>query len=124
MPHAIRIHKHGGPEVMVWEEVALAKPGPGEALIRQTAIGLNFVDVYNRSGLYPAQLPAGLGAGLEPAARVAAEVHGGLTRQVHKRTVGTDDLVGARGPGLPAGGRRVRGHRGRARRPTCRSPSG
>jgi NADPH:quinone reductase len=62
MPHAIRIHKHGGPEVMVWEEISLPKPGPGEALVRHTAVGLNFVDIYNRSGLYPAQLPAGLGA--------------------------------------------------------------
>jgi NADPH:quinone reductase len=62
MVHAIRIHKHGGPEVMEWEEVQLAKPGPGEVLMRHTAVGLNFVDVYNRSGLYPAQLPAALGS--------------------------------------------------------------
>ena len=61
MPHAIRIHKQGGPEVMQWEEITLGKPGPGEALIRQTAVGLNYVDVYNRSGVYPAQLPCGLG---------------------------------------------------------------
>jgi NADPH:quinone reductase len=62
MVHAIRIHKHGGPEVMEWEEVQLAKPGPGEVLMRHTAVGLNFVDVYNRGGLYPAQLPAALGS--------------------------------------------------------------
>ena len=62
MPHAIRIHKFGGLEVMEWEEVSLGKPGPGEALIRQTAVGLNFTDVYSRTGLYPGPLPMGLGA--------------------------------------------------------------
>ncbi|HMI00717.1 MAG TPA: alcohol dehydrogenase catalytic domain-containing protein, partial [Bradyrhizobium sp.] len=67
MTHAIRFHKTGGPEVLVWEEVELGKPGPGEARIRHTAVGLNFVDIYNRSGLYPVQLPSGLdgeGAGV------------------------------------------------------------
>ena len=53
MTHAIRFHKTGGPEVLVWEEVKVGKPGPGEARIRHTAVGLNFVDIYNRSGLYP-----------------------------------------------------------------------
>jgi NADPH2:quinone reductase len=62
MTHAIRVHKTGGPEVLTWEEVQLGKPGPGEALIRQTAIGLNFVDVYGRAGVYPLSLPSGLGA--------------------------------------------------------------
>jgi NADPH:quinone reductase len=62
MAHVIRIHKYGGPEVMEWEEVQLAPPGAGEALIRQTAVGLNFTDVYSRSGLYPGQLPMGLGS--------------------------------------------------------------
>jgi NADPH:quinone reductase len=61
MPHAIRIHAHGGPEVLRWEEVADAAPGPGEVRVRQTAIGLNFIDVYERTGLYPGALPAGLG---------------------------------------------------------------
>ncbi len=62
MPHAIRIHKYGGPEAMQWEEVQVGAPGPGEALIRQTAVGVNFVDVYIRTGLYPSNLPTGLGA--------------------------------------------------------------
>ena len=62
MTHAIRFHKAGGPEVLVWEEVSVGKPGPGEARIRHTAVGLNFVDIYNRSGLYPAPLPSGLGS--------------------------------------------------------------
>ncbi len=62
MTHAIRFHKTGGPEVLIWEEIQVGKPGPGEARIRHTAVGLNFVDIYNRSGLYPVQLPSGLGA--------------------------------------------------------------
>jgi NADPH2:quinone reductase len=61
MPHAIRIHAHGGPEVLHWEAVPASEPGPGEVLIRQTAIGLNFIDVYERTGLYPGALPSGLG---------------------------------------------------------------
>ena len=54
MTKAIRIHANGGPEVMVWEDVPTPEPGPGEALIRHEAIGLNFIDVYFRTGLYKA----------------------------------------------------------------------
>jgi NADPH2:quinone reductase len=54
MTKAIRIHANGGPEVMVWEDVPTPDPGPGEALIKQEAVGLNFIDVYYRSGLYKA----------------------------------------------------------------------
>jgi NADPH2:quinone reductase len=61
MPHSIRIHAHGGPEVLQWEAVEPPVPGRGEVLIRQTAIGLNFIDVYERTGLYPGALPTGLG---------------------------------------------------------------
>lgn len=61
MPHAIRIHKTGGPEVLQWEEVAVGDPGPGEARVRHTAVGLNFIDTYQRSGLYKLALPSGLG---------------------------------------------------------------
>jgi len=57
MPKAMRFHKQGGPEVLQLDEVALAEPGPGQARVRHTAIGVNFVDVYQRSGLYPMQLP-------------------------------------------------------------------
>ena len=53
MTHAIRVHEYGGPEVLKWEQVAVGDPGPGEVKIKQTAIGLNFIDVYQRSGLYP-----------------------------------------------------------------------
>jgi NADPH:quinone reductase len=61
MVHAIRFHETGGPEVLKWEEVALGKPGPGEARIRHTAVGLNYVDAYLRGGVYPLPLPSGLG---------------------------------------------------------------
>jgi NADPH:quinone reductase len=53
MPHAIRVHSYGGPEVMQWEEVQVGEPGPGQAKIRQHAAGVNFLDVYHRTGLYP-----------------------------------------------------------------------
>ena len=57
MPHAIRVHETGGPEVLKWEEVEVGEPGPGQVRIRQEAAGLNFIDVYHRTGLYPQQLP-------------------------------------------------------------------
>ena len=62
MPHAIRFHQNGGPEVLKWEEVQVGKPGPGEARVRHTAVGLNFMDIYNRLGIYPSPLPSGIGA--------------------------------------------------------------
>ena len=57
MSHAIRIHEAGGPEVLVWDEVEVGEPGPGQAKIRQAAAGLNFIDVYHRTGLYPQRMP-------------------------------------------------------------------
>ncbi len=62
MPHVIRIHQNGGPEQMRWEEVTVGEPGPGEVRVRNTAIGLNFIDTYHRSGLYPMPLPMVLGS--------------------------------------------------------------
>lgn len=76
MPFAIRIHQTGGPEVMRWEEVAVGDPAPGEARVRHEAVGLNFIDTYHRTGLYPLPLPAGLG--LEGAGVVEA-VGAGVT---------------------------------------------
>lgn len=62
MNHAIRVHETGGPEKLMWEEVPLPQPKPGEALIRQKAVGLNFIDVYFRTGLYKApSLPVTIG---------------------------------------------------------------
>ncbi len=57
MPNAIRIHEPGGPEVMRWEPVDIGDPGPGQVRLRQHAAGLNFIDVYHRTGLYPQPLP-------------------------------------------------------------------
>src|SRR5262247_1446877 len=61
MAYAIRIHQHGGPDVLTREQVEVGKPAAGEAQLRQTAVGLNFIDVYQRTGLYPVALPAVLG---------------------------------------------------------------
>ena len=55
--HGIRIHKHGGSGELQWEEFDLGEPGPGQVLLRQTAVGLNFIDIYQRSGLYPQTMP-------------------------------------------------------------------
>jgi NADPH2:quinone reductase len=57
MPHAMRIYEHGGPEKLKWEEVEVGDPGPGQVRVRNTAIGLNFIDTYQRSGLYAMQMP-------------------------------------------------------------------
>ncbi len=62
MTHAIRIHETGGPEKLSWDEVTVGSPGAGEALVRHAAVGVNFLDTYHRSGLYPLPLPSGLGS--------------------------------------------------------------
>jgi NADPH2:quinone reductase len=74
--HAIRIHETGGPEVLRWDELDVPAPGPGEAQLRQTAVGLNFIDCYHRSGLYPLPLPAILGT---EAAGVVTAIGEGVT---------------------------------------------
>jgi NADPH2:quinone reductase len=61
MTYAIRFHEYGGPEVLRWETVEVGEPGPGEARVRHEAVGVNFVDVYQRSGLYKVPLPSGAG---------------------------------------------------------------
>lgn len=76
MPHAIRIHEHGGPEVLRWEPVEVPAPGPGELRVRHTAVGLNFIDIYYRTGLYqPPGLPFTPGS---EAAGVVEEVGEGV----------------------------------------------
>jgi NADPH2:quinone reductase len=75
MTHAIRIHQVGGPEVMQWEAVEVGNPGPGEVRLRHTAVGLNFIDVYHRTGAYP--LPVPFTPGMEAAA-VVEEVGAGV----------------------------------------------
>ena len=76
MAHAIRFHKAGGPEVLELEEVAVGKPGPGQARIRHVAVGLNFADTYFRSGFYKVPLPAGMGV---EAAGVVEAIGEGVT---------------------------------------------
>jgi NADPH2:quinone reductase len=71
---AIRIEATGGPEVMQWQDIVLPEPGPGEVRMRHTAIGLNFIDTYHRSGLYPLSFPSGLG--LEAAGVIEAAGEG------------------------------------------------
>jgi NADPH2:quinone reductase len=74
---AIRVHETGGPEKLSWEKMAIAMPGPNEVLVRNTAIGINFIDTYHRSGLYPVPLPftpGSEGAGIVEA--VGAKVRG------------------------------------------------
>lgn len=70
MPFAIRMHRTGGPEVLSWEEVEVADPAPGEVRVRHAVVGLNYIDIYHRNGLYPLPLPSGLG--LEAAGVVEA----------------------------------------------------
>jgi NADPH2:quinone reductase len=118
MTKAIRIHQPGGPEAMRWEEVAVGDPGPGEVRIRQTAVGVNFIDVYHRTGAYPVPAPFTLGmegagvvdavgagvAGLAPGDRVAytgmpigsyAEARLYPAEKLVKVPAGIDDRVAA-----------------------------
>ncbi len=57
MPHAVRVYEYGGPEKLHWEQVQVGAPGEGQVLVRNTAVGLNFVDIYQRTGLYQTALP-------------------------------------------------------------------
>ncbi len=83
MPKAIRMYEVGGPEVLRWEEITVAAPGPGEVHLRHTAVGLNFIDIYHRTGLYPLPLPAI--PGLEAAGEVVAVGAGVSDLQVGDR---------------------------------------
>ncbi len=84
MSKAIRIHAQGGPGVLSYEEVAVDAPGPGEIRVRQTAVGLNYIDTYHRSGLYPLpNLPSGIG--LEAAGVVEAVGDGVANLKVGQR---------------------------------------
>jgi len=93
MAKAIRIHQTGGPEVMQFEEVEVGAPGEGQARIRHTAIGINYIDTYHRTGLYPLQLPAGIG--LEGAGVVEAVGPGVTDIQPGDRVAYAGGPVGA-----------------------------
>ena len=107
MSKAIRIHAHGGPEVLAYEDAEPGQPGEGQILIRHTAIGLNFIDVYHRSGLYPPPggfplIPGGEAAGvvlapgagvdwLKPGDRIAYAVNVGAYAE--QRVIAADRVV-------------------------------
>jgi NADPH2:quinone reductase len=76
MVQAIRFEKTGGPDVLIWQQVSVDKPGPGQVRLKHTAVGLNYIDTYQRSGLYPMQLPSGLGG---EGAGIIEEVGPGVT---------------------------------------------
>jgi NADPH2:quinone reductase len=77
MTHAISIQQSGGPEVLQWVEVDVGEPGPGQVRLKQTAVGLNYIDVYHRTGLYPMPLP--FVPGME-AAGIVEKIGAGVTR--------------------------------------------
>ena len=93
MPHAIRFHQPGGPEVFKWEEVEVAQPKAGEVLLKHTAVGLNYIDVYHRTGLYPAPLPAI--PGLEAAGVIQAVGDGVTDLKVGDRVAYASGPLGA-----------------------------
>jgi NADPH:quinone reductase len=76
MAHAIRFEKPGGPDVLSWQQVEVGRPGQGQVRLRQTAVGLNYLDIYHRSGLYELPMPSGLGS---EGAGIVEEVGPGVT---------------------------------------------
>ena len=105
MSKAIRIHNTGGPEVLCWEETEMTPPGPGQVLLKQTAVGLNFIDVYHRTGLYPlGDLPAT--PGMEGAGVVVA-----LGEGVQGLSVGDRVAYAGLPPGAYAEERLIPAHR-------------
>ena len=92
MPHAIRVHQTGGPEVLQWSEIEVGAPGPGEVRLKQTAVGLNYIDVYHRIGLYPLPLP--FVPGMEAAGTVES-VGNGVTRLKPGDRVAYSSVIGA-----------------------------
>ena len=93
MAHAIRFSKTGGPEVLQWEEVKVAQPGANEALVRHKAVGLNYIDTYHRTGLYPMPLPSGIG--LEAAGVVEAVGPGVTELKAGDRVAYANGPIGA-----------------------------
>ena len=93
MAKAVRIHTAGGPENMVFEDVQVGAPGPGEVRIKQDFCGLNYIDVYHRTGLYPLELPSAIG--LEAAGVVEAIGDGVTELAVGDRVAYAAPPVGA-----------------------------
>ena len=93
MPKAIKIYEHGGPEVLKWEDVSVSNPGKGEVILETTAAGLNFIDIYQRSGLYPVELPMTLGA---EGAGIVVELGPGVTDvEIGQRVAYSGGQIGA-----------------------------
>ena len=106
MAQAIRFAKPGGPEVLEWQQVEVGKPDPGQVRLRHTAVGLNYIDTYHRSGLYQLPMPSGLGSegagvveevgpevtGLKPGDRVAY-AGGPIGSYAEERVMPADRLV-------------------------------
>ena len=69
MAHAIRFEKTGGPDVLSWQQVEVGKPGQGQVRLRHKAVGLNYIDTYQRSGLYQLPMPSGLGSRVPASSR-------------------------------------------------------
>ena len=82
MSKVVRFYKTGGPEVLELVNVPVGEPGPGEVRIRHTAIGVNYIDTYHRSGLYPLPLPSGLGSEAAGGEYVHEAVHRGVQRRI------------------------------------------
>ena len=93
MVKAIRIEKTGGPEVMQLQDIELPPPGPGQVQVRHTAIGVNFIDTYHRSGLYPVSLPSGIG--MEAAGVVEAMGDGVAGFKIGDRVAYASGPIGA-----------------------------
>src|ERR1700761_1323683 len=106
MIKAIRFEKPGGPEALEYRDYDLPPPGPGQVQVRHKAVGVNFIDIYHRSGLYPLPLPSGLGSeaagvveavgdgvtGFKPGERVGY-CSGGIGAYADANNVGADRLV-------------------------------
>ena len=105
MPKAIRIHEAGGPEVFRWEDVSIADPAPGEVHIRHLAVGLNYIDVYQRSGLYPLPSMPGI-VGMEGSGEVLA-----VGADVHDFVPGERVAYAGNPPGAYATERLIPAHR-------------
>ncbi|HZA13860.1 MAG TPA: quinone oxidoreductase [Myxococcaceae bacterium] len=92
MPLAMRVQRPGGPEVLSWEQIEVGRPGEGQVRLRHRAVGLNFIDVYHRTGLYPQQAPFGLG---QEGAGEVVEVGPGVTELKVGDRVAYAGLMGA-----------------------------
>ena len=99
MSLAVHIRQHGGPEVLELVDVPVGEPGPGQVRIRHHAIGLNFIDVYHRSGLYPLTLPSGIGmegAGVIEAVGEAMALVGKHWQNLQRLMAGSEPKIGGK----------------------------